>query len=158
MPELYSVPGGQPGRNYCWVYRGNRHDIAMKRAAKYRIELWDLKTRNGKVVCGEDGYAEIKGVAPVGGMPTPDEQRKQIEVGDFILMSCSDQIKADIEEYGIDGVSGQAGADIIEDKLIKHKRGQDPLRGLQGFIRGHHMDVDEYEESGLPHGHTKLDL
>lgn len=157
MPELYSMQGSVPGRFYCWEYRSNLHNIAMRKATGHKIEVWDLKTRNGSVICGEDGYAEIKGVAPVGGMPTATDQKKPIEVGEFILMSCSSQVRADIEEWGADGMSGQAGADIVEDKLIKHRRGNDPLRGLK-IDRGRHMDSAEYDESGLKHGHTRVDL
>lgn len=67
------------------------------------------------------------------------QEGQPIQVRGHILMSCSDQRRLEIEQYGPDGDSGQEQADVVEDAIVDRSRGRDHLRGLQG--RGLHVDV-----------------
>ena len=152
---LYGVKNAVPGRHYVWVQPGNANSMATYRASGYVPERWRFETKNGKVNTDTlDGLPKVVGAEPVGAMPEPEENGKPIRIADFVLMSCAKVRKADIDEYGHCGQTGQVMADELEDRLIKHKRGNDPLRGLRNFGRGRHMDVQEYEDGGERHGHT----
>jgi hypothetical protein len=154
---LYGLKNRIIGRHYVWVYMGNANSVAQYRASGYIPSTWDLEKRAGKVLM-VDGMPKIRGLEPVGAMPDPSDDGKPIRIADFILFSCDRQRKADIDEYGHDGMTGQVMADEIEGRLIAHKNGNDPLRGLKGFNRGKHIDVGEYDESDLRHGHTSEGL
>jgi hypothetical protein len=69
------------------------------------------------------------GVKPQGGRLSR-KPGEQIEFRGNVLMSCSLERKAEIDEHGVDGDSGQRAADAIENRMIDKERGLDPLRGI----------------------------
>lgn len=80
------------------------------------------------------GYEPVEysadGVAPVAGVTgNPGDQ---IEMRGHVLMACTLERKAEIDQYGPDGVSGQELADEIEEVMIDNRGGLDHLRGLHG--------------------------
>ena len=156
MPSRFDLKGRVPGRHYVWVYQGSDDAKGQYESSGYRYEKWDFKLRNGKPVLNDQGVPVSNGVHPPGANAENHEQGKTLKVGDFCLMSCDKQRKADIDEYGHDGATGQVLGDLISDRVIKHNRGNDPLRGLGNFRRGKHIDVETYGEHGAEHGHTEV--
>jgi hypothetical protein len=72
---------------------------------------------------------EPNGVALAGGRTT----RKPGDVIEFrghALMSCPLARKAEIDEVGPDGATGQRGADELENRIVDRSRGVDPIRGI----------------------------
>lgn len=93
-------------------------------------------------VGGSDYYVELgylietqrpDGPKLAGGQTTRKEG-DPLEVFGHVLMSCTLERRIEIDEYGPDGQSGQAGADLVENKIIDKSRGVDLLRGIG--IRG----------------------
>lgn len=157
MTPRYALRHKIPGRHYVWGYVGDADGMAQYRASRYRTEKWDFKLRGNKPILDDEGLPQSKGVCPLGAFPEIEDQGKTIKVGDHILLSCSAERYAEIVKYGHDGDTGQDGADEIEERLIKHTKGKDALRGLKGITRGHHVDIEEYHEHGAEHGLTTLE-
>lgn len=154
---LYGIKNGVRGKHYVWVQPGNAQAMAQYTASHYRPETWKFEVTNGKTTM-RDGLPVVKGIEPCGAMPEESDEGKPIRIGDCILMSCSEQRKADIDEWGHDGLTGQVSADEIDEQLIRHKGGSDPLRGLKGFSRERHIDADTYGEHGDRHGEVTKGL
>ncbi len=49
-----------------------------------------------------------------------------------LLMSIPLEAAEELEDFGADGETGQAGADEIEERIIQKQGGEDLLRGLMG--------------------------
>lgn len=54
---------------------------------------------------------------------------QRIEQYGCVLMSCSIERKAEIDQFGVDGDGGQQAASALEDKYLK-KGGRDLIRGM----------------------------
>lgn len=153
MASRYAIKGRVRGRHYVWVYQGSQDAIGGYESSGYRYEKWNFRLKGGKVEIGPNDVPLSVGVHPPGARPDVTVNKTRIKIGDFHLMSCTQQRKADINEYGHDGDTGQYYADAIEDRIIKHKDGTDLIRGLGGLQR-RHVDVETYDDHGMEHGHT----
>lgn len=152
MISRFAVKGRIRGRHYVWAYAGGPAPEEYE-SSGYRYEKWNFRIKNGKVeVDGNDVPISI-GAHPPGARPDGVANKTRIKIGDNHLMSCSAQRKADIDEYGHDGDTGQYFADVVEDRIIKHKGGTDLIRGLGG-LQSRHVEVQEYGEHGMEHGQT----
>lgn len=80
------------------------------------------------------GYHPVEyekgGVRPMAGKT--GNSGDQIEMRGHVLMACSKERRAEIEQFGPDGVSGQALADAIDNRILDDRGGIDHLRGLGG--------------------------
>ncbi len=156
MSSRYALKKRTPGRHYVWVYQGSPDAIGGYESSGYRYEKWNFQIKGGRVEIDQNDIPVSIGVHPPGARPEATANKSRIKVGDFCLMSVSKQRKADIDEYGHDGDTGQYYADEIDARIIKKTGGQDLLRGIKGLHR-HHVDVEEYTEHGAEHGVTEFD-
>ncbi len=153
MLSRYFLKGRVRGRHYVWVYQGDNDAVGEYEGSGYRYEEWNFRVKSGKVEIGANGVPLSVGVHPPGARPDATQNKQRIKVGDQCLMSCAQQRKADIDEYGHDGSTGQYFADVIDGRLIKHKGGEDLFRGIGG-LHSRHARVEEYPEHGDEHGLT----
>lgn len=103
-----------PGRFYVYVYKGSfEQGPEYYEAMGYDYE----RAREG-------------GVKPFGKL----EEGSVIERRGHVLMSCTLEHKQEIEQFGPDGISGQARIDEIEAHMIKNRGAKDHLRGQRGQI------------------------
>lgn len=155
---LYTVNASskRKGFHYKWVYSGDRDAMAEARSAGWREVKWEFAKSAGKIQRNKsDGMIKIVGPCPAGAAPEEEDDGRSIRVGDQMLLAISNQRRADIEEYGVNGSTGQAGADRIENRIISKGSGRDTLRGMKGIVPGRHMSVDEWGEHGMQHGETE---
>lgn len=103
-----------PHKHYVYVFEGDQeHGIAYYRSIGYQVEEHT-----------KDGVAPMAGVTGKPGEP--------ISMRGHTLMSCPMERRMEIEEYGPDGVTGQALADEIDGVILDKRGGIDHLRGLHG--------------------------
>jgi hypothetical protein len=98
-----------PDKHYVYVNKGDAESFATYDAAGYEIETLTQM-----------------GVRPAGGKT--GKLGEAIEVRGMVLMSISKDRFNEIEQFGVDGNSGQSEADRLE-QMILDRRGFDPLRG-----------------------------
>ena len=77
----------------------------------------------------EPVYASEGGVEPLGGK-LARKSGEQIVFRGLLLMECPLERKAQIDNEGPDGDTGQQLADVIESRILDKERGLDPLRGI----------------------------
>lgn len=152
MNSRYVIKKAVPGRHYIWVYEGSPDAIAQYEGSGYRYETWKFRVKGGKVDTDANDIPISTGVYAPGARPDESQNGKRIKVGDQCLMSCDQQRKADIDEYGHDGETGQYLADMINDRIISDKQGVDLLRGIG--VQPRHVGVTGYGEHGAEHGLT----
>jgi len=144
------------GWHYKFVYSGSRDAMNEARSAGWREVKWEFAKLGKNVQLNKsDGLIKVVGPCPTGAAPELEDEGKTIIVGDQILLAITKQRYADIEEWGVNGSTGQAGADLIEDRIISESGGRGTLRGMKGIVPGRHMSVDAWGENGMQHGETE---
>lgn len=106
-----------PNKHYVWASLTNEIQgvpaVDYYEAIGYEIE----KHKPGGVVSGLGRTARER------------KQGQNIEQYGCVLMSCSLERKAEIDQFGANGDGGQEAASELEDKYLK-KGGRDLLRGM----------------------------
>ena len=119
---FFNVKDKEPGRFYIWVYKaapGADFGVEHYSYLGYELERY------------RDG-----GPSPVISLLGEDLNGKVIEMRGHVLMSCSKERHEEIEQVGIDGVSGQKVADERDDRMIdKNKYLKDAMRGINPRTR-----------------------
>lgn len=90
----------------------------------------------------------------VSGLGRTARERKQgqrIEQYGCVLMSCSLERKAEIDQFGADGDGGQQAADRLEDRYLK-KGGRDLLRGMNPNSQFMRLHVGDDHNAPVPIG------